>query len=250
MLALTLPLLQASVQYPDADQIMMKCRDLSITSSIVGTMKMQITEKNGSVRIRTISMTSKSYDGGLEKRLIRFIEPADVRGTAMLIVDNRDLSDEMWVYLPALKKTRRIVTSEKGKSFMSSEFSNSDMSSPTLSDFKYKHLNNSGTSDQWVIESIPVSDDKADEYGFSRRVSYIDRDSYQTKKMEFYDFDDRLFKVIEIREVFLLRDGKYMIKHMTASNFLNGRKSEIVFSNLTEGTAIDDTFFTLRNLEK
>jgi len=250
MLAILLPLLQASAQNPDAAQIMMKCRDLSITRSMTGKMNLKITEKNGSTRNRTISMTSKSYDGGLEKRLIRFLEPADVRGTAMLIVDNRDIPDEMWIYLPALKKKRRIVTSEKGKSFMSSEFSNADMTSPTLSDFSYKHITVAGPANQWIIESIPVTDDKADEYGFSRRISYIDKDSYQTKKMEFYGFDNRLFKVIEIRDVVLLRDGKYMIRDMAASNLLNGRKSEIVFSNLSEGTDIDDSFFTLRNLEK
>ena len=80
-------------------------------------------------------MMTKSYADGLEKRMIRFIEPADVRGTSMLVVDNKNSADEMWIYLPALKKTRRIVTSEKGKSFMSSEFSNADMASPAVSDF-------------------------------------------------------------------------------------------------------------------
>ena len=58
----------------------------------------------------------------------------------MLIIDNKNIADEMWIYLPALKKTRRIVSSEKGKSFMSSEFSNADMSSPTLSDFQISIL--------------------------------------------------------------------------------------------------------------
>jgi outer membrane lipoprotein-sorting protein len=250
MLAILLPLLQASAQNPDATQVMMKCRDLSITGSMTGKMNLIITEKNGSIRNRTLSMTSKSYEGGLEKRLIRFLEPADVRGTAMLIIDNRDIPDEMWIYLPALKKTRRIVTSEKGKNFMSSEFSNADMSSPALSDFSFKYINTDRSGDQWVIESIPASDDKADEYGFSRRISYIDKDSYQTKKMEFYGFDNHLFKVIEIRDVILLRDGKYMIRDMAASNLLNGRKSEIVFSYLSEGTDIDDSVFTLRNLER
>ncbi len=89
-------------------------------------------------------MTTKSYADGLEKRFIRFIEPADVRGTAMLIVDNENTADEMWIYLPALKKVRRIVSSEKGKSFMSSEFSNADISSPPISDFVNRHLDNSG----------------------------------------------------------------------------------------------------------
>ena len=62
----------------------------------------------------------------------------------------------MWIYLPALKRTRRIVSNEKGKSFMSSEFSNADMTSPSLSDFKISHSPASGQDEQWMIESRPV----------------------------------------------------------------------------------------------
>ena len=131
--------------------------------------------------------------------MIRFIEPADVRGTSMLVFDNKNSADEMWIYLPALKKTRRIVTSEKGKSFMSSEFSNADMASPAIPDFTYRHLEKSGTNNQWIIESTPVNEDKADEYGFSRKISYVSMDKNQVQKMEFYNFDNELFKVIEIK---------------------------------------------------
>ena len=241
--------MQATAQLPDAEQIMDKSRELSITGSMSGSIELTITEKSGATRNRKISMTSKSYPGGIEKRLIRFIEPADVRGTSMLIIDNKNSADEMWVYLPALKRTRRIVSSEKGKSFMSSEFSNADMSSPTLSDFTHRHLDNSGTDNQWVIESIPVNEDKADEYGYSRKVSYISVDNNQVKKMEFYNFDNELFKIIEIKSIFPLEDGKFLVKNMVANNLINGRKSEILFSDIKVGIDVDDSFFTTRNLE-
>jgi hypothetical protein len=250
LLGLILPLLQAAAQQPDASQIMAKSRDQSITSSLNATVVLTITEKGGSTRNRTISMMTKSYADGLEKRIIRFIEPADVRGTSMLVVDNRSSADEMWIYLPALKKTRRIVTSEKGKSFMSSEFSNADMSSPAISDFTHKHLEKSGINNQWIIESIPVNEDKADEYGFSKKISYISIDKNQVLKMEFYNFDNELFKVIEIKGIFPLSDGKYMIKDMVASNLNTNRKSEILFTNINEGVKVDDSNFTIQNLEK
>jgi hypothetical protein len=195
-------------------------------------------------------MTTKSFQDGIEKRFIKFIEPADVRGTAMLVVDNKNVADEMWIYLPALKKTRRIVSSEKGKSFMSSEFSNADMSSPTLSDFVNQHLANSGTNNQWIIESVPVDEDKADEYGYSKKISYISMDKCQVKKMEFYNFDDELFKTIEIKSIQPMTDGKYMIKNMIASNLVTSRKSEILFSKIDEQIKVDDTFFTVQNLER
>ena len=249
-MGLILPLLQAAVQQPDASQIMGKSRDQSITGSLNATVVLTITEKGGSIRNRTISMMTKSYADGLEKRIIRFIEPADVRGTSMLVVDNKNSADEMWIYLPALKKTRRIVTSEKGKSFMSSEFSNADMSSPAISDFTHKHLEKSGTNNQWIIESIPVNEDKADEYGFSKKISYISIDKNQVLKMEFYNFDKELFKVIEIKSIFPLTNGKFMVKDMVAINLNTNRKSEILFSNINEEEKIDDSNFTIQNLER
>lgn len=243
-------LLQAVSQQPDAASIMSKSRDLTMTGSMSANINLSITEKSGVSRFRTISMTTKSYSDGLEKRFIKFIEPADVRGTAMLVIDNKETSDEMWIYLPALKKTRRIVSSEKGKSFMSSEFSNADMSSPTLSDFTNKHLAGSGSDNQWIIESTPVSEDKADEYGFSRKISYLSMDKYQIQKMEFYNYDNQLFKIIEVKSVYPLQEGKYIINDMIANNILTHRKSDITLKNIKEGLKVDDSFFTIQNLER
>jgi len=245
-----LPLLQVSAQQEDAGQIMNKSRELTLTSSLSATISLSITEKNGSTRNRTISMTSKSYPGEVEKRLIKFLDPADVRGTSMLIFDNKNSADEMWIYLPALKKTRRIVSSEKGKSFMSSEFSNSDMSSPSLSDFTNKHIGSSGKDNQWVIESIPISEDLADEYGYSRKITYLSMDKCQVRKMEFYNLDNELFKVIEIKGVHPLSEGKYLIQEMTVSNVLTGRKSAITFTNISDNQKIDDSIFSIQNLER
>lgn len=249
-MVLLLPLLQAAAQQPDAGQILERSRELSITGSLSAKIHLAITEKNGSMRKRTISMISKSYPDGAEKRLIKFIEPADVKGTAMLVVDNKNTADEMWIYLPALKKTRRIVSSEKGKSFMSSEFSNADMSSPAPSDFKSRHLDKSGQNGQWIIESIPADDKKSDEYGYSRKISYVRMSDNQVIKMEFYNFDNVLFKVIEIKNIQNLTGGKFLITDMIAENLITKRKSEISFSEINEGSKIDDSLFSLQNLER
>ncbi len=247
---LSLPLLQAAVPLPDADRIMEKSRELSMTGSMMAEISLTITEKNGAVRNRTIAIASKSYPDGTEKRFIRFLEPSDVRGTAMLIADNKDTPDEMWIWLPALKKTRRIVTAEKGKSFMSSEFSNSDMSSPALSDFTYKHLPGSGENQQWIIESIPANERISDEYGYSRKVSFLDRQNMRVQKMKFYNFDNKLFKEIEIKKVVPLEGDRYLVSDMSVENLITGRKSEIVFNNIKEGVKVDDSVFTIQNLER
>ena len=250
LLMSTLLLSQVSAQLPDADQIMNKCRELTIIGTLQATISLSITEKNGATRNRTFAMSTKSFNDGLEKRLIKFLEPADVRGTAMLVVDNKTASDEIWIYLPALKKTRRIASSENGKSFMSSEFSNADMASPTLTDFNSKHISGSGSNGIWIIESVPKDEDIADQYGYTKKVSYINANKWQVEKMEFYNFDNELFKTIEIKKVYSMPEGKYMVSNMIASNLVTNRKSEIVFNNIVEKVKVEDSYFTVQNLER
>jgi len=228
-----------------------RSRDLTMSGNIQSTVTLTINEKSGSVRMRKLNMTTKSYDDGTIKRMVKFLDPADVRGTAMLIIDNQNAQDDMWIYLPALKKTRRIVSTEKGKSFMSSEFSNADMSSGSNADFTIRHLPESGKNDTWVIESVPVSDDKADEYGFSKKVTFLDKKSLVTKKIDFYNFDNELFKTIEIVTTQPL-EGKegYIMTDMLAINHLSGRSSRVKFDQVNTSASIPDNTFIADNLSR
>jgi hypothetical protein len=250
ILLLIMPLLQAATQLPDPSQIMNRSRELALSGNMSSTIYLSITEKNGSVRNRIIAMNAKSFPDGSEKRMIRFLEPADVRGTSLLIVDNKNSQDEMWIHLPALKKTRRLVTSEKSKSFMSSEFSNSDMTSPALADFNNKHFSGSGENKQWIIESIPVSTEKADEYGYTKKISWLDQETFRVKKMEFYNFNNQLFKVIDIRGIKTVGNDKYIVSDMKVSNPVNGRSSEIKISNIVTNVTIPDEEFSVQGLER
>jgi hypothetical protein len=124
------------------------------------------------------------------------------------------------------------------------------MSSPALTDFTNKHMEGSGKDGKWIIESKPINEDKSDEYGYSRKISYLKMEKYQVEKMEFYNFDNELFKIIEIRGIHQLPGGKYMVKDMAAENLLNKRKSEMIMSKIVEGAKVDDSVFSLQNLEK
>ena len=244
--------LQAMVaQQSDPVQLMDKSRDLTMSGNIQSTVALTITEKNGAVRTRKLNMITKSYDDGTIKRMVKFLDPADVRGTAMLIIDNKDNQDDMWIYLPALKKTRRIVSTEKGKSFMSSEFSNADMSSGSNADFRIRHMPESGKGGTWVIESVPVSDDKADEYGFSRKITFLEMGSLKTRKIDFYNFDDELFKTIEIVATQPLADKEgYVMTDMLAKNHLNGRSSRVKFDQVNTSASIADNTFSVESLAR
>lgn len=238
-------------QLTDPVTLMDKSRDLTMSGNLQATVTLTITEKNGAVRTRKVSMVSKSY-GGTEKRMMKFLEPADVRGTAMLIIDNKDDQDDMWIYLPALKRTRRIVSSEKGKSFMSSEFTNADMASAPNTDFRISHMPGSGEDGQWIIESVPVNDDVADEYGFSRKVTYLDKDDLKIKHIDFYNFDNDLFKTIEILGTQPKSGGQqgYIMTEMYAINHLNGRSSRVKFEDINTSASIPDSTFSPENLSR
>ncbi len=242
-------LLPLNAQLPDPVQLMDKSRDLTMSGNMQSTITLTITEKNGAVRTRKVSMASKSY-GGTEKRMLRFLEPAEVRGTAMLIIDNKDAQDDMWIYLPALKRTRRIVSTEKGKSFMSSEFSNADMTTGNNADFSIKHMPGSGDNNLWIIESKPVNDNIADEYGYSRKVTTMEKNQFKVKKIEFYNFDGVHFKTIEMLKTEPKSDGGYIITEMYAVNHTNNRSSRVIFDKINTSVNIPDNTFVADNLSR
>jgi hypothetical protein len=229
---------------------MEKSRDLLLIGAQRSNMTLTIYEKNGATRVRRVSLISKTY-GDIEKRMIKFLEPAEVRGTALLIIDNDDSPDDMWIYLPALKRTRRIVTTEKGKGFMSSEFSNADMSTATLSDFIISHLPTSGQNGQWVIESKTINEDKADEYGYIRKITYLNISDLRIKKIEFFNSDNVLARTINVlsSQAVTGKEG-YIMTEMMAVNHINGRSSNIKYDEINTTEVIPDNTFAVENLTR
>jgi predicted RND superfamily exporter protein/outer membrane lipoprotein-sorting protein len=246
-----LMVISASAQ--EAKQIIGKSHKAVKVSSFEAVSTLTITDSKGNQRIRQSSMASLSLPDGTEKRIIKFISPAEVNGTGILIYDYPEKSDDMWIYLPALRKTRRIVSREKSKSFMGSEFSNANMTAPGLEDFSYKILGeelNNG-KECYKIESIPASTDLEDEYGYSRSVSWVDKKSYLVHEICYYDFDGDLFKTITYKEFKKLgnEEGKYMVIHMEALNHQNKRSSQMLMNKVAV-TATNPAYFTVAYLEK
>jgi len=235
----------------DAKEIMKKADDITRIDAMELTSTLKIYDAKGNERVRQTVSASKKF-GNTTKAITRFVAPADVKGTAILIYDYADKDDDMWIYMPALRKTRRIVSSEKGKSYMGSEFSNADMSTPNLDDFTYSLLGsvNYNDKDCWKIEAVPVNDDIADENGFSKRISLVDKKTYFTYKNTFYDFDSVAFKEITIDQYEEIDDGKYMMRKMEAVNLENGRRSVMTIDKIQKGSELTENSFAPSALEK
>ena len=236
-----------------AKEIMLKTRDVSKIPGLETVATLKIIDPKGRERIREISMASKIVDNGkTEKRVIRFLAPAEVKGTGMLIYDYDAASDDMWIYMPALRKTRRIASGEKNQSFMGSEFSNADLAAPNTEDFDYKITGNETVdgADCWKIESSPLTQVIADETGISKKIVWIGKKDYVCRKTEFYDPEGELSKILTCSDVRKMAEGKYMAASMQMENVQNGRKSSFTMSQMQYNPAVKEEYFTVASLEK
>ncbi len=235
--------------------IMEKTKEAQTMSGTEYVGTLEIYDNKGNQRVRKIAAASKDYPSeDVSKRIIRFLEPADVKGTGMLIFDHENKDDDMWIYMPSLRKTRRIVSSDKGKSFMGSEFSNADMAAENMSDFNYNLLGEADFKGSacWKIEVLPVDEDVAAENGFSLKIVWIAKADYVMRHAEFYDMFDDLYKKQTNSDIRLLdeKGRKYQAAEMVMENVQNGRHSIMKMEQVVFNPNVKDEYFTTRYLEK
>lgn len=245
----------AGAAEPSAVEIMHRAFKAIKLDGAEAIATLTIYDARGNKRVRKTATVSKLYDdGATEKRLIRFLSPADVKGTGLLTYDYEKKTDDMWLYLPALRKSRRIVASEKAKSFMGSEFTYADITPPIVEDFNHKIIKSEKVDgvDCWVIESTPKNNDIAEENGFSKKVSDIGKADYTMRKAIYYDLDAELHKVLEVPEIKEIdtKKHRYRPMHMIMLNKQNGRRSELKMDKIQLRRDIPDDYFTIRYLER
>ncbi len=228
-----------------ADQISKKAADVIDLSSMTMDFTINIRDSRGSERVRQLTMITGQFND-VTKTLIRFTAPSDVKGTALLIYDYEEKEDDMWIYMPALKKVRRIISAERGKSFMGSEFTNADMSKPNHADFHYE-LKGSDTyegKECWIVQAEGKDQVIKRANGYSRSVSYIDKENYLCYKTEYYDFSDKLHRIRITSDYKKITETSYFAYHTTMENVKNGRVSEMIVNQLETGQKYRESLFS------
>jgi len=215
---------------------------------------LNIYNNKGQQRVRKMATVSKRFSADTEKRLARFVAPADVKGTGLLTFDHDSKNDDMWLFLPAMRKTRRIVSSERAKSFMGSEFTYADMTPPPLDDFTYALQKTEAIAGVpcWKIEMKPKTEAIADENGFSKRVVWVGQKDHVMRQVHYFDLDGELHRVMSAKDVKEIDPANKLWRpmHMTIENKQNGRRSELVIEKLQLRADIPDEYFTTRYLER
>jgi hypothetical protein len=239
----------STLQAQDARQIADRATNAVDHEAMEMVATLSIKDNKGNERVRQIATASKKFHGAT-KTILKFLSPSEVKGTTMLIYDYEEKTDDMWIYMPALRKTRRIVSSEKAKSFMGSEFSNADMSKPNMDDFSYTMLGsvNINGKDCWKIEVKCLDEDIEDENGFSRKVLFIEKSTYLAQKVEYYDLDNELHKVMIISDYRKLSNGSFFAYNMAIENLQNKRKSVMKVDRFQMGSSMKESNFSASSL--
>ena len=238
---------------PSAREVMESSRDQAKLSGLESKTTLEIFDGKGNKRVRETTMASRLFSDGTEKRVIVFLAPADVKGTGMLIFDYPDKPDDMWIYLPTLRKSRKIVSTEKGKSFMGSEFSNADLAVGGIDDFTYQFEGSEVMDgvDCWKIRMTPANATIAAEEGGTGRITWVAKKDYMPRRTEFLDKSGKVYKELIFGGIKLMdpKGGKYFVTHMVARNLKSGRYSIMNMDQVAFNPSVKEEYLTLSFLE-
>ena len=212
-------------------------------------MTMELINHRGATRERTI--LSYSMDLGKDSKSIMFFQsPADVKGTGFLSWQYDDLSrdDDKWLYLPAMKKVRRISgSSARKENFMGSDFTYDDMGGRSVDEDEHRLIREESLDGSlcWVVESIPLEEDAA----YSRTVSWIRQDALIPVKVEFYDRMGELLKTLVASEI--SRDAGYWTsRKLEMTNHKRKHRTRILIKEIQYDIAMNESLFTVPSLER
>jgi outer membrane lipoprotein-sorting protein len=211
-------------------------------------MTMELRNKQGDTSIRYIRIKTLEVIGDGDKSMSIFDEPADVRGTAFLTFSHAVKPDEQWLYLPALKRVKRINSKNKSGPFMGSEFAYEDIASQEVEKYTYKYLHDETLNgiDCYVIERYPAYEHS----GYTRQVAWINKIEYRPEKIVFYDRKNTLLKTLTYSgyEQYL---GKFWrADEMFMENHQTGKSTRLTWSNYQFRTGLEDSDFNKNSLKR
>ncbi len=206
-------------------------------------LTMTLINRSGSQRVRKIKQFTKDM-GDVEKSIMFFLAPADVKNTSFMSwAYDTDKSDDQWIYLPALKKTKRISSDSKSDYFMGSDFTYDDLGDRKLEDDTHKFLREETMDgvDCYVVESIPVDED----YMYSKTLVWVNKSNFIGVKKEYYDEDEDLLKILSIKDSEEI-SGIWVITKSEMKNVQKNHRTTIGLSNVQINTGLTESKFSER----
>lgn len=238
---------------PTGREIMERNEALQTARDEQVDVTMKLILRRGRERVREVVQVIQTGDDGLQKALIRFTGPADVRGTGLLTIEHAEREDDQWFYLPALRRTRRITPVDQTESFMGTEFTFEDMKDEDLDDFRYTRTGSEtvGGAEAWIVEAVPATDAVAEDSGYSKRRLWVRKSDHVVARVEYYDGDGELAKIYTATEIAPVEGtGKSRARRVSMRDVDNDHETILLFENFRIDQGVDGSIFTQRYLER
>jgi len=217
------------------------------------TIDMTLIASDGDEARRALRVRSLEVAGDGDKSLAIFDSPRDIAGTAVLTHAHPASADDQWLYLPALKRVKRIAAANQTSPFMGSEFTYEDLVSDVLEKYTYRWLRDEPCpTDEAqalqcaVVERIPILDTS----GYSRQVVWLDLDQYRAWRIDYYDRRQMLEKTLTYGEYRQYLGSIWRALDMHMVSYRTGRETRLRWADLEFGAGLDDSDFTTDDLRR
>ena len=229
-------------------EVMQKVYNRPTGNDMEATLTMTLINSQGDKRVRKIKQYIRDF-GDVEKKIMFFVSPADVKNTSFMnwSYDEEGKDDDQWIYLPALKKIKRISSDSKGDYFMGSDFTYDDLGDRKPSEDTHKILRTEKVDglDCYVVESVPKDED----YMYSKTITWVVKDRWYGLKKEFYDEDGELLKILTLNKADKIK-GYWIIDDVEMNNVQKNHKTRMQLSDIKIDTGIPASKFTQRMMKR
>ena len=209
---------------------------------------MVLRNKHGQESKRQLRVKVLETDGGGNKSLFVFDRPRDVRGTALLVHTHKNKNDDQWLYLPALKRVKRISSSNQSGSFMGSEFAYEDMGTQEVEKFTYRYLRDEpcGKLTCTVVERFPTNKRS----GYRRQIVWQDKSELRAWKVQYFDRKNSHLKTLTLGNYKKYLGKYWQSQEMNMVNHLTGKSTVLRWNNYKFRTSLKDSEFTRTGLKR
>ncbi len=192
-------------------------------------LTMVLRSRDGNERSREMRVRGLELEGHGEKTLVVFEKPRDLAGIVLLTFTRPEARDEQWLYLPALKRVKRLASGDQSGSFMGSEFAYEDVGSQEVANFTYRYLRDDtiAGAETYVVERRPL--DRSS--GYRRQVVWVDKAEYRPLRIDYYDHRVALLKTLEFEDYRQHADAFWRAGRMVMTNRQTGRSTVLVWDD-------------------
>jgi hypothetical protein len=202
-------------------------------------------EATRSLRIATLEKPDETVG---DKSLVIFNTPRDIEGTALLSHAKILDPDDQWLYLPALKRVKRISSSNKSGPFVGSEFAFEDFTAIELNkfDYTYSGVDACGGMQCDVLERLP----RYENSGYTKQIAWVDQVDFQIRKVEFYDRRGDLLKVLEMKDYREYENGIWRAHLLSMTNVQTNKQTDLIYDTYDFEIGLAEADFVKGRLDK